>query len=168
MKCDQILHPRSQACRRASLAVSNPLSARRWLDPYSWVRREVAQVMVHYEETSINRTCGSVRSSLAAPARLVTAGSEAAATTPLGLRARRRPRGSLRNCQRQRGWRARLDDMPNPGELLQASLRSEQAKDADRLEPKWRRSRLPISRGRHTDRQDCRCSRQGLNHPQVT
>jgi hypothetical protein len=105
-------------------------------DAYMWVRREVAQVIVHYEETTIDRTCDSVRSRIAAPARLVTVGLEAAATTPLRLRARRRPRGSLRNRQRQRGWRARLDDMPNTGELLQASLRSEQAKDADRLEPK--------------------------------
>jgi hypothetical protein len=105
-------------------------------DAYMWVRREVVQVIVHYEETTIDRTCDSVRSRIAAPARLVTIGLEAAATTPLRLRARRRPRGSLRNCQRQRGWRARLDDMPNTCELPQASLRSEQAKDADRLEPK--------------------------------
>ena len=64
------------------------------------VRREVAQVIVRYEETSVDRTCDSVRSSPAAPARLVTVGSEAAVTTALGLQARRRPRGSLRDCQR--------------------------------------------------------------------
>jgi hypothetical protein len=132
-------------------------------DAYSWVRREVAQVIVHYEETSIDRTCGSVRSSLTAPARLATVGSEAAATTPLGLRARRRPRGSLRDCQRQRGRRARLDDMPNPSELLQASLKRYKPKTLRGLRQQAR-SRLPSSIGWHTDREDCRCRRQGLNH----
>jgi len=72
-------------------------------DAYMWVRREVAQVTVHYgTKTSLNRTCGSVRSSLTAPARLATVGSEAAVTTILSLTTRKRPRGSFRDCQRQR------------------------------------------------------------------
>ena len=43
------------------------------------VRHEVNPVIVRYEK-DIRRTCGSVRSSLSAPARLVTVGSEAAET----------------------------------------------------------------------------------------
>jgi len=40
-------------------------------------------MIVPYEDKFVSRTCGSVRSSLSAPARLVTVGSEAAETTSL-------------------------------------------------------------------------------------
>ena len=66
------------------------------------------------------RTCGSVRSSLVAPALLATEGLEAAMTTYLRLRMRRRPRGSLWDCQRQGGLRVRLDDRSKLIELPQA------------------------------------------------
>ncbi|HEV2207407.1 MAG TPA: IS66 family transposase [Verrucomicrobiae bacterium] len=76
-------------------------------DGYSAVRHEVDSAIVQYGST-IKRTCGSVCSSLSAPARLTTVRSEAAKTTPFCLRANRPPRGSLRNCQHQAvgrsGW----------------------------------------------------------------
>ena len=53
-------------------------------DGYAAVRHEVQPMIVRYEK-SISRTCGSVRSSLSAPARLVTVGSEAAKTTRLAF-----------------------------------------------------------------------------------
>ena len=62
------------------------------------------------KETNIRRTCGSVRSSLSAPARGVTFGSEAAVTTTLHLRMKKTPRGGFPDCQRQSGLRARLDE----------------------------------------------------------
>ena len=68
------------------------------------------------------RTCGSVRSSLSASAWLVTGTSKAAETTYSCLRTRKRPRGSFRHCQRQRGGRVRLNDRSNASELLQAPL----------------------------------------------
>ena len=49
------------------------------------VRHEVNPMIVRYEK-DIRRTCGSVRSSLSAPARLVTVGSEAAETPFPSLR----------------------------------------------------------------------------------
>ena len=47
-------------------------------------RNEVVAMIVRYEKL-VSRTCGSVRSSLSALARMVTSGSEAAETTPLRL-----------------------------------------------------------------------------------
>jgi len=56
------------------------------------VRNEVVMMIVPNEHQFVRRTCGSVRSSLSAPARLVTVGSEAAET-----KSPRRPRrGNLR------------------------------------------------------------------------
>ena len=55
------------------------------------VRSEVVMMIVRNEHKFVSRTCGSVRSSLSAPARLVTVGSEAAETTSL----RRQDEGSL-------------------------------------------------------------------------
>ena len=52
------------------------------------VRHEVSSMIVRYEK-DIRRTCGSVRSSLSAPARLVTVGSEAAETRFPPLRGER-------------------------------------------------------------------------------
>ena len=104
-------------------------------DAYLWVRHEVAFVIVRYE-TTIRRTCGSVRSSLTAPARGATFGSEAVATTALRLRTGNHPRGGFPDCQRQRGLRVRLDDMPNISELLQASLRPNKPKTLSGLSQK--------------------------------
>ena len=56
------------------------------------VRSEVVMMIVRNEHKFVSRTCGSVRSSLSAPARLVTVGSEAAETTSL----RRQDEGNLR------------------------------------------------------------------------
>lgn len=43
--------------------------------------KDEVPVIVRYETEFVRRTCGSVHSSLSAPARLVTVGSEAAETT---------------------------------------------------------------------------------------
>ncbi len=67
------------------------------------------------------KTCGSVRSSLSAPARLVTVGSEAAETMSFTVSEGRHLRRSLLSRQHQGGWRARLDDTLNICELPQAS-----------------------------------------------
>ena len=69
------------------------------------------------ERTSVKRTCGSARSSLLAPARLATVGSEAAETTYLRPWTRRLPRGILPSCERQCGLRVRLKDKSNISEL---------------------------------------------------
>lgn len=86
-------------------------------------------------EKSIRQTCGSVRSSLSAPARLVTVELEAAETKELRLRARKQPRGSFRNCQHHGGLRAGLGDMSNRSELPTGTVKIKRAKDADRLRP---------------------------------
>src|SRR5271170_2743769 len=86
-------------------------------------------------EKSISQTCGSVRSSLSAPARLVTVGSEAAETKELRLRARKQPRGSFRNYQHHGGLRAGLGDTSNGSELPTGTVKIKRAKDADRLKP---------------------------------
>jgi len=125
----------------------------------------VIQVIVQYHEYIIvNRTCGSVRSSLSASAWLVTAGSKAAETTAPRLRARRHPRGSFRDCERQCGQGVRLDDRSNTSELLQASLRVERAKGADRLGPKGQCSRLTGLQLRSHGYKGCRCRWQGPTH----
>ena len=85
-------------------------------------------MIVRYEHLVVRRTCGSVRSSLSAPARLVTVGSEAAETTSLHRRdeersARRFPR--LQASVRSEG---RLDAMPNISELLTGIVTSEEPK----------------------------------------
>jgi hypothetical protein len=86
-------------------------------------------------EKSIRQTCGSVRSSLSASARLVTVGSKAAETKELRLRARKQPRGSFRNCQHHGGLRAGLGDMSNGSELPTGTVKIKRAKGADRLKP---------------------------------
>jgi hypothetical protein len=63
-------------------------------------------MIVRYEHKFVSRTCGSVRSSLSALARLVTVGSEAAETTSVHRRdeetsVRRFPR--LRASMRSEG-----------------------------------------------------------------
>src|SRR2546425_13161039 len=83
----------------------------------------------------ISRTCGSVRSSLSAPARLATVGSEAAETTSLhhqdeetAVRWPPRLRASTRS-ERQ-GW------MKCPTQVNRHRHRKiQRAKDAYRLEP---------------------------------
>jgi len=83
----------------------------------------------------VSRTCGSVRSSLSAPARLATVGSEAAETTSLhhqdeetAVRWFPRLRASTRS-ERQ-GW------MKCPTQVnCQRHRKIQRAKDADRLKP---------------------------------
>ena len=120
-------------------------------DTYTLVRREErTQMTVQYGPT-IKRTCGSVRSSLPTPASLATARSEAAGTT---YRDPQGPARFVRAVQRlpaQGGRRVRLDDMPNTCESPHASLRREQAKCADWLEPKGNVVGCRLNRWRHTD-----------------
>jgi hypothetical protein len=104
-------------------------------------------------EKSISQTCGSVRSSLSAPARLVTVGSEAAETKELRLRARKQPRGSFRNCQHQGGLRAGLGDMSNGSELPTGTVKIKRAKDADRLKPNGNAVGCPLFCMGHADKQ---------------
>jgi antitoxin (DNA-binding transcriptional repressor) of toxin-antitoxin stability system len=68
-----------------------------------FVRHEVNPMIVRYEKY-VRRTCGSVRSSLSAPARLVTVGSEAAETRLPSLRGKRLPRGRLKLRASTRFW----------------------------------------------------------------
>ncbi len=84
---------------------------------------------------SISRTCGSVRSSLSAPARLVTVGSEAAETTSLhrpdeGTAVRRSPRLRASMRSERQGWMKRPTQVNCP---RHRNIR--RAKDADRLQP---------------------------------
>jgi hypothetical protein len=119
----------------------------------TWCEVKVIVMMVRYESENleVRRTCGSVRSSLSAPARLVTVGSEAAETTPLhhlgaeiSVRKSLRLQASMRsegqgwmtcptyvNCRRHRDFR--------------------RAKGADRLEPKRYAVRCSIQVVGHTD-----------------
>jgi len=101
--------------------------------------------------SNVRRTCGSARSSLSAPAQLVTAVSEAAETMYLCLRAKRQPRGSLLDCERQCGLRARLDDMPKQSELLQAPLIENEPKALTGSNQKVRQSAAPLSILGHAD-----------------
>jgi hypothetical protein len=99
----------------------------------------------------ISRTCGSVRSSLSAPARLATVGSEAAETTSLhqdeetAVRWFPRLRASMRS-ERQ-GW------MKRPTQVnCQRHRKIQRAKDADRLKPNGNAARVlqPCKRSTRT------------------
>ncbi|SRR6266480_2812002 len=100
----------------------------------------------------ISRTCGSVRSSLSAPARLATVGSEAAETTSLhhqdeetAVRWFPRLRASMRS-ERQ-GW------MKCPTQVnCQRHRKIQRAKDADRLKPNGNAARVlqPCKRSTRT------------------
>ena len=112
---------------------------------------KVSPMIVQQVNSCLRRTCGSVRSSLSAPARLVTVGSEAAETTfPPRHGEKGRPRGRLQtesvNSVRGTGW------MTGPTQVNCRSCRHiPRAKGADRLQPKWQRSRLlPGSRSTRT------------------
>jgi hypothetical protein len=91
----------------------------------------------------ISRTCGSVRSSLSAPARLATVGSEAAVTTSLhrsdeesAVRQSPRLRASARS--ERPGW------MTGPTQVnCQRHRKIRRAKDADRLQPKGAQPVVP-------------------------
>jgi hypothetical protein len=73
--------------------------------------------------SNIKRTCGSVRTSLSALARLVTVGSEAAETTYLHSSERRDGRETFSAAASVKGGRrVRLNDKSNTCELLRASL----------------------------------------------
>jgi hypothetical protein len=83
----------------------------------------------------ISRTCGSVRSSLSAPARLATVGSEAAETTLLHrsdeeITVRWFPRLRASTRSEKPGW------MTGPTQVnCQRHRKIQRAKDADRLKP---------------------------------
>ncbi len=104
---------------------------------------KVMVMMVRYEDRLISRTCGSVRSSRAAPARLVTVGSEAAVTTFLhrpdeesAVRRSSRLRASTRS--EKPGW------MTGPTQVNCPRHRKiRRAKDADRLQPKGAQPVVP-------------------------
>ena len=86
-----------------------------------WCEVKVVTMIVRYEQQIVSRTCGSVRSSLSAPARLVTVGSEAAETMTLhhndtGTSVRKLPATASVNAVNG----ARLDEMSNICELPQA------------------------------------------------
>jgi hypothetical protein len=99
-----------------------------------------------------SRTCGSVRSSLSAPARLATVGSEAAETTSLhpqdeetAVRRFPRLRASMRS-ERQ-GW------MKCPTQVnCRRHRKLQRAKDADRLKPNGNAARVlqPCKRSTRT------------------
>src|SRR5664279_3183266 len=106
---------------------------------------------------NISRTCGSVRSSLSAPARLATVGSEAAETTFLprqeeATAARWLPRlPASRRLERQ-GW------MKCPIQVnCHRHRKLQRAKGADRLKPKGNAAQLSHRVMGHTDIQGCRC-----------
>ena len=104
------------------------------------------------ESKFVSRTCGSVRSSLSAPARLATVGSEAAETTSLhhqdeetAVRWFPRLRASMRS-ERQ-GW------MKCPTQVnCQRHRKIQRAKDADRLKPNGNAARVlqPCKRSTRT------------------
>jgi hypothetical protein len=104
-------------------------------------------------EKSVEQTCGSVRSSLSAPAQLVMVGSEAAETEELRLRARKRPRGSFRSCQHHGGLRAGLSDMSNGSELPQAPSKSNEPKMLTGSSQTVMQSDAPPVCMGHTDKQ---------------
>ncbi len=96
--------------------------SKRGIDILRLVRNAAAPMIVQYVNY-ISRTCGSVRSSLSAPVRLVTDGSEAAETIS------RYPSGCTDDreelCETasvKGGLRDRLDDKSNPGELFEVPL----------------------------------------------
>jgi hypothetical protein len=109
--------------------------------------------------SNIDRTYGSVHTSLSAPARLVTVGSEAAGTTYLcsSEHGEARERFSA-TISVHSGRKVRLDDTSNGSELLEAPLNPEEPKNADRLWPKGNAAGCsPLDWG-HTDTHGCRCT----------
>ena len=107
--------------------------------------------MVRCGHRVVRRTCGSVRSSLSAPARLVTVESEAAETASLHrcdeeISARRFPR--LRASVWSEG---RLDEMPNASELPTGIVNSKEPKTLRGSGQNRQRSRCSILSMEHTD-----------------
>ena len=86
------------------------------------VRREVANIIVSPAHKAGDETGRSVGRSLPVHALLATASCEATGTTHRAFGPRLLPRGGNAICQHRRGWGARLGDMVNRSELLQASL----------------------------------------------
>src|SRR5271169_442828 len=103
-------------------------------------------------EEFVSRTCGSVRSSLSASARLATVGSKAAETTSLHRpdkekAARRSPRLRASMRSERQGW-MKCSTRVN----CQRHRKIRGAKHADRLQPKWQCSQdaMPCSWGTRT------------------
>ncbi len=114
-----------------------------------FVRHEVQPMIVQYEK-NISRTCGSARSSLSAPARLATVGSEAAETPVPPLWGKSLLRGRLQtesvNSVQGSGW------MTCPTQVNCRSRRQFQgAKDADRLQPKMAMQPVALRNAEHAD-----------------
>lgn len=106
--------------------------------------------MIVQNEKNIRRTCGSARSSLSAPARLVTVGLEAAETRFPPLWGQSIPRGILQTESVTSvlgiGW------MTRPTQVNCRSHRQFQgAKDADRLQPKTATQPVALQRTEHAD-----------------
>ena len=111
---------------------------------------KVSPMIVQQVNGCLRRTCGSVRSSLSAPARLVTVGSEAAETRFPSLRGKRLPRGRRQtesvDSVRGTGW------MTRPTQVNCRSYRQFQgAKDADRLSPKTATQPVVLRKAEHAD-----------------
>src|SRR5208283_2889529 len=104
-------------------------------------------------EELVRRTCGSVRSSLSASARLATVGSKATETTRLHRSdeeeaARRSPRLRASKRSERQGWMKRSTQVN-----CHRHRKLRRAKNADRLQPKWQCSQdaLPCSWGTRTE-----------------
>ncbi len=111
---------------------------------------KVSPMIVQQVNSCLRRTCGSVRSSLSAPARLVTVGSEAAEIRFPSLWGRSLPRGRLYtesvNSVRGTGW------MTGPTQVNCCSYRQfQRAKDADRLSPKTATQSVVLRKAEHAD-----------------
>ena len=111
---------------------------------------KVSPMIVQQVNSGLRRTCGSVRSSLSAPARLVTVGSEAAETRFPSPRGKHLPRGRRQtesvNSVRGTGW------MTGPTQVNCCSYRQfQRAKDADRLPPKAATQPVVLRKAEHAD-----------------
>jgi hypothetical protein len=102
-------------------------------------------------DNTISRTCGSVRSSLAAPAQPATVVSEAAVTTHLRPTGRGDDREEVAaTASVNGGRRVRLNDRPNVSELLQTPSNPIEPKTLTGSSQKAR-SRLPHEDLGHTN-----------------
>src|ERR1700682_1883664 len=113
--------------------------------------------MVYEVQTSVSRTCGSVRSSLSTHAWLVTVASEAVETTTFAF-----GRGSDREeasgtasvtAVRGLGWVA----CPTHVNCRAGTVKIRRAKDADRLKPKGNVVGCSLCAPRARGHQDHRC-----------
>jgi hypothetical protein len=100
-------------------------------------------MIVRCENKFASRTCGSVRSSLSAPARLATVGSEAAGTMFLHRQdevttVRWSPQPPASRWSERQGWMTRSTQVN-----CHRHRKLPRAKDADRLKPKGNAASVP-------------------------